>query len=102
MAGYVQIIEFETSRYDEVKQLTDDYRAKREAEARGPMPLRSTVTQDRARPGVYMNIVEFESYEKAMENSQRPDTFDFATQMMKLCDGAPQFYDLDVEESWTP
>jgi hypothetical protein len=101
MAGFVQIIEFQTSRYDEVKQLADDYRDKRTAEARGPMPLRSTVTQDRKRPGVYLNIVEFESYEAAMENSNRPDTNEFSQQMMTLCDGAPRFYDLDVLESWT-
>jgi hypothetical protein len=100
MAGFVQIIEFQTSRYNEVKQVADDYRAKREADARGPMPVRSTVTRDRKRPGVYLNIVEFESYEAAMENSGRPDTNDFAKHMMELCDGEPKYYDLDVVDAW--
>jgi hypothetical protein len=31
-----------------------------------------------------------------MENSNRPETSQFAEQMQKLCDGPPKFYNLDV------
>jgi len=32
-----------------------------------------------------------------MENSNRPETGEFAAQMAKLCDGPPKFYNLDVD-----
>jgi hypothetical protein len=91
MAGFVQIIEFQTSRPDEVKALGEQYRDRDPGTAR-----RSTVTADRDRPGYYLNIVEFDSYESAMENSNRPETAEFAAKMMELCDGPPKFYNLDV------
>ena len=62
--------------------------------------LRGTVTEDRDRPGYYLNIVEFDSYESAMENSARPETGRFAEQMAKLCDGPPTFHDLEVVLTW--
>jgi hypothetical protein len=57
---------------------------------------RATITADRDRPGTYLNIVEFDSYDLAMENSARPETAEFATRMAALCDGPPRFYNLDV------
>ena len=50
----------------------------------------------RERPGTYLTIVEFESYDSAMENSNRPETSDFAAKMAALCDGPPVFRNLDV------
>jgi hypothetical protein len=98
MAGFVQIIEFRTSRLDELKALSDEYREHTE----GSTFLRSTVTGDRDRPGVYLNIVEFDSYESAMQNSQRPETGQFAARMAELCDGPPTFYNLDVVMTMEP
>jgi hypothetical protein len=43
-----------------------------------------------------MTIVEFDSYEAAMENSADPATSEFAERMMQLCDGPPTFHNLDV------
>ena len=100
MAGFVQIIEFTTSRIDEVKALSDDYRATRVAAGDGTPPVRGTITADRDRPNTYLNIVEFASHEDAMNNSNDPRTADFAEKMMKLCDGAPTFYNLDLLEVW--
>jgi hypothetical protein len=97
MAGFIQIIEFTTSRPDEVKALSEEYRANR-----GDSPvIRGTFTVDRDRPNTYLNIVEFPSYEAAMENSNDPATSDFAQKMMVLCDGPAKFYNLDVAEVWT-
>ena len=59
-------------------------------------PERITITADRTRPGTYLTVVEFASYEAAMENSHRPETSDFAKGKAALCDGPPTFYDLDV------
>lgn len=102
MAKFVQIIEFKTSHLDEVKALSEEFRAERAANADGQMPVeRGTFTTDRDRPGYCLNIVEFESYEVAMANSALPETTKFSERMMELCDGPPKFYNLDVNEVWT-
>ena len=41
-------------------------------------------------------MVFFDSYESAMENSNLPETAEFAEQQMPLLDGPPTFYDLDI------
>lgn len=59
------------------------------------------ITRDRDRPNRYVTIVEFPSYEEAMDNSRRPDTDAFATQMAALCTSGPRYYNLDVERTVT-
>ena len=98
MAGFVQIIEFTTSRIDEIKALADEWRDERDDD--GPS-ARGTITSDRDNPSRFFNIVEFESYETAMENSERPETGEFAAKMAELCDGPPKFYNLDVVDQWS-
>lgn len=94
MNGFVQIIEFKSSRIEEIRALEPP-------NSDGSSTLRrATFTADRDRPGYYLSIIEFDSYESAMENSNRPETAAFAAQMEKLCDGPPKFYNLDVMESW--
>ena len=93
MAGFVQIVEFQTSRIEEVQALIDERRPQMEA---GSTVRRFSATADRNRPGCYLTILEFDSYESAMENSNRPETSEFSAQMAKLCDGPPKFYNLDV------
>jgi quinol monooxygenase YgiN len=93
MAGFIQIIEFQTSRIDEIQALVDE---RSPALQPGSTVHQVTVTADRDRPGYYLSIAEFDSYESAMENSNRPETSEFAAQMAKLCDGPPKFYNLDV------
>ena len=92
MAGFIQIIEYRTSRFDEVKALGEE-RAHNDP---GSLARRVTATENRDKPGTFMTIVEFDSFESAMENSKRPETAEFAEQMQKLCDGPPTFYNLDV------
>ncbi len=99
MAGFVQMIEFESQRIDEIKQLSDSMR---EGQNDGPTVRRITVAADRDRPGHYVSIVEFDSYDSAMENSARPETAEFAEAMGKLCDGPPTFHNLDVMDTWQP
>ena len=91
MAGFVQIIEFKTSRIEEVEALIESRRSD------GGMPMRrAMLTADRDRPDVYLSVLEFESYEQAMENSDKPETAEMAKRMASLCDGPPKFYNLDV------
>ena len=99
MAAFIQIIEYRTSRPDEMRAITEEFRKTREASGEGPTPTRMTACVDRDNPGRYFDIVEFASYEEAMENSGREDTGEFATRMMELADGPTTFYNLDVEES---
>ena len=102
MAKFVQIIEFKTSHLDEVKALSEEFRAERAANADGQMPVeRGTFTTDRDRPGYCLNIVEFDSYEVATANSALPETTKFAERMAELCDGPPKFDNLDVVETWS-
>ena len=90
---FVQIIEFKTSRIEEFDAALNAWMAKSEG---WRAPSRSVRTQDRDRPNTYLQIVEFPSYEKAMENSNRPETADFASTLAKLCDAPPSFRNLDV------
>ncbi|MCG2622196.1 hypothetical protein LVY72_09725 [Arthrobacter sp. I2-34] len=94
MAGFVQIIEFKTSRINEIEELG---RPSRDEGSTPSTFRRITATADRDRPGTYYTIVEFDSYESAMENSKRPETSDFAAKMAALCDEPPVFRNLDVQ-----
>ncbi|MFB6726221.1 hypothetical protein ACFCV3_38990 [Kribbella sp. NPDC056345] len=99
MAGFVQIIEYRTSKPDEVAALAEAYREKRDAAGDGPRPVRSVMCSDRNDADRYFTVVEFASHEEAMENSARSDTGEFAAALMELCDGPTKFYDLDVLQS---
>jgi quinol monooxygenase YgiN len=93
MAGFIQIIEFQTSRMEEIEQLGRPSRT----DGGTPATFRRILsTEDRDRPGTYLHIVEFESHESAMENSRRPETTEFAARFAELCDGPPVFRNLDV------
>lgn len=93
MAGFIQIIEFQTSRIEEIEALG---RPSRTEGTTTPTFRRISATADRDRPGTYFTIVEFDSYDSAMANSNRPETSDFAAKMAELCDGPPVFRNLDV------
>jgi hypothetical protein len=96
VTGFVQIIEIRTSRVDEIRSLVAQMRAENDPGA----AVRGTVTADRDRPGYYLNIVEFDSYQAAMQNSTRPEVSEYAARLAALCDEPPRFYNLDVLEIW--
>lgn len=92
--AFIQIIEYETDRPDEIAQMMGD----------GPSPdpetdpgfTRLALTQDRDNPRRYLLIVEFTSYEEAMANSDKPETGEMAGKLAALCSGPPRFHNLDV------
>ena len=91
--SFIQVIELTTSRPDDVQALVDEWREKtvgRHTARRG------TFTQDRDQRDVYVQIVEFPSYEDAMSNSELPETAAFAERLAQLCDSPIQFRNLDV------
>ncbi|MFD7906931.1 hypothetical protein ACFV4G_32430 [Kitasatospora sp. NPDC059747] len=96
--SFIQIIEYKTTRIDEFNALLDNWVEKN---AGNRIATRSLQTRDRDQENVYLNIVEFPSYEQAMENSDRPETTEFAARLATLCDGPPVFRNLDVLNEWT-
>lgn len=99
MAGFVQIIEYRTSKPDEIQALSEEFRNARMASGDSGGPGQVLACSDRDNEGTYFTIVEFESYEAAMENNDRPETNEFAEKMAALCDGPPVFRNLDLIES---
>jgi hypothetical protein len=93
MPGFVQIMEIKTSRIDEVQAFVEKMGAER---GDSLLSTRALLTADRDRPGYYVNIIEFSSYEEAMQNSNDPATSEFAKQLGALLDGPPNFYNVDV------
>ena len=91
--GFVQIIEFRTSRIDEMEQVANEWEAAagEDSTARRRVMCRARDDDDR-----YFNIVFFDSYEDAMKNSNLPATSEFADRMMALADGDATYYNLEV------
>ena len=99
MTGFVQFIEYRTSRQDEIAALMSEFRQKRQAAGDGPSPVRAMSCADRDEEGRYCAVIEFASYEEAMENSGRQDTSEFAATLAGLCDGPPTFRNFDQLET---
>jgi len=92
---FVQTIEFQTSRIDEILALDSKWR---EATAGKRTATAMNITRDRDRPNTFVWMIEFPSYEDAMRNNDLPETQQIAEQMMKLSDGPAVFRNLDVVE----
>ena len=98
MAGFVQIIQWKTSRIDEVEALSEEYRQGRDATTG---PSRVLVLADRDNAGTYYTVAQFASAEAAEANNGRPETQAFAERMAELCDGPPTFHNTDVVDDQT-
>src|SRR5947209_9097397 len=90
---FVQMIDYTTSQWDAVQALVMQY-FKDTAGTR--LSARTTICRDRDIAHRYVAIVEFPSYEAAMENSNLPETAALAEAMAALCDAPPVFRNLDV------
>jgi hypothetical protein len=96
--GFVQIIDFTTSRYDEVRKIMDDWTAATERTRTTP---RWMIGKDRDRANHYLQVVELPSYAEAMRNNDLPQTKKFSQKLADLCDDRT-FYNVDdVETSQT-
>jgi quinol monooxygenase YgiN len=96
MGGFVQIIEYETERADDMRKLRDDMQ-----DTDTVMGFnRLTVTQDRDNPKRWLLIVEFASYEEAMANSAKPETDEMAKKMNALTVGGAKYHNLDTRETY--
>jgi len=79
---FIQIIELTTTRPDEVEALVKGWRAQTTGRRTAQ---RGTFTPNRDRPDVYVQLVEFPSYEDAVSNSNLPETAAFAKRLSELC-----------------
>jgi uncharacterized protein (DUF1330 family) len=93
---FVQIIDFETDRIEEMRALAEE--TNQRLAGRGGGPTYRMVLKDRNQPNRYLVLIEFDSYEEAMHNSDDPETGKFAQQMAALCTRPPSFTDCDVQE----
>jgi quinol monooxygenase YgiN len=91
---FVQLVEFQTDNVAEFNATVDEWL---ETSKGWRTATRATLTQDRDKPGTYLQIIEFPSYDAAMENSNRPETGKFSERLAALCKGQPTFRNLDVE-----
>lgn len=91
--AFVQIIEFRTSRPDEMEAVGDEW----EQATEGKRTVRRRVLcRDRDVPDRYFNVVFFDSHEEAAANSALPETDALSKKLFDLADGPPTFYNLDV------
>jgi hypothetical protein len=102
MSRFIQIIEYSTSRFDEVSKLGEEFRAERAAAEVDVHPIRVTTCVSRDDPNRYMTIAEFGSYGDAMRNSGLPETQKFAAAMQELCDGPPTFHNMTMLDAYEP
>lgn len=93
--AFVQIMELRTDRFEEGQALEREWEARTE----GKRTLRRQVVgRDRNDPKRHVVLAFFDSYESAMENSNLPETQEFADKWVTLSDGPPTFTDLDILE----
>lgn len=91
--SFVQIIEYKTSKADEMNKLLDEFLEKTTGRRSS---LTGWLCADRDSSGTYVNVVRFPSYEEAMRNSELPETGEMAEKMAELCDGPVVFRNLDL------
>ena len=92
--AFIQIIEYTTTNLEEVEAVLEEWVVRTEGQRSA---TRATFTADRDRPDTYVQIVEFPSYEAAMQNSSLPATSELAGRIAALCEEPPRFRNLDVQ-----
>src|SRR5690349_1889728 len=91
--GFVQIIEFRTARLAEVQAVGNEWEKATEGKRTAG---RSILCEDRDNPGRYFQIVFFDSYEAAMQNSAMRETDALSKKMMAFAEGPAIFHNLNV------
>jgi len=94
MAGFIQLIEYETNDVEAVQKTILKFRD----EHPDVMTFTtSRVAEDRDKPGTYISIVEFPSYEEAMKQSNNPSLSEFVQSMGPELMANRRFRNLDVK-----
>ena len=90
---FAQIIEFRTSRIDDFNRNFDAW-ISRTGGTR--IPHHAVLSRDRDAGDRYLLMVEFASYDRGMENSNRPETSEFAAVLAEISEAPLAFQNLDV------
>jgi quinol monooxygenase YgiN len=98
MAKFVQIIEFDTDKIDEMLKLDAEYTKATEGRNTAGHSL---VCADKDNPGHYYVIVEFASSDAADKNNALPETQEMSEKMMKVSKNT-KFHNLDVLDEQNP
>ena len=98
MAKFVQIIEFETDKLDEMMKADAEYN--KATEGRN-LAGHTMVCADKDNPGHYFVIVEFPSSDAADKSNALPETQALSEKMMGLSKNT-KFHNLDVVEEQNP
>ncbi len=92
--AFVQIIEFRTSQLDDMRRVEDEWeRAARQTQDSAASSATTVTTRTR-----YFEVVFFDSYQDAMQNSALPETDALSKKMLGFANGPATFYNLDVED----
>ena len=97
---FIQLVQFETDRFEEGQRISEEWRER--TRGKPTTVRRIAVCKDRDNADRYVVIVEFDSYEDAMSNSEMPETQEFSEKMSALNKGPTQFVNLDVLELTEP
>ncbi|WP_432156580.1 MULTISPECIES: hypothetical protein [unclassified Streptomyces] len=91
---FVQIVDFRTERLEEINELLQEF-ALRHA-GRPNAPAHHMLLKDRDNSHRYLAVIEFDSHEEAMRNSDDPETSELAEQLGALCIGDRVYTNCDV------
>lgn len=100
---FVQVIEGrlkDASGWAQLKALGETWQ--REEARRTPGYQGFDFLMDRNDPAHFIEVVRFESAEKAQENSRRPETNSFFQKICALLESEPRFVDCDTAQSMQP
>jgi hypothetical protein len=92
---FIQVIQSKSSRHDEVRELMQEWGEMADADS-GFLGGTYGFTDD----DEFVGVVRFESKEKAMANSARPETDAMSKRMAELMDSQPTFQDCDDVTVW--
>jgi quinol monooxygenase YgiN len=90
---FAQIIEFKSSRIDDFNANLDAWITTTEGNR---IPHHAVLSRDRDADNRYLLMVEFASYDTGMENSNRPETSEFAAALAEISEEPLAFRNLDV------
>jgi hypothetical protein len=93
---FIQTISYYSDRPDELAAAEQEWLAATEGVR---TTGREQLLVDRTDPRHYLVVVEFNSFDDAMRNSNLPQTDAFATRMRELCDGEVVYTDYDLVRS---
>ena len=92
---FIQMMDYATSKPEEMQRVAEEWERATDGKRTARRIVRTRYRDD---PNRYREMVFFDSYEAAMENSELPETQEYAKMEQDLVDGEITYVDLDVVE----